>query len=38
MSTKLTAPGSRKALLGVGWVLFVGTVVWIATFPLSVAI
>jgi hypothetical protein len=38
MSTKLTAPGSRKALLGVGWVLFVGTVVWIATFPVSVAI
>jgi hypothetical protein len=38
MSTKLTAPGPRKALLVVGWILFVGTVVWIATFPVSVAI
>jgi hypothetical protein len=38
MSTKLTAPGLRKAMLGVGWVLFLSTVVWIATFPVSVAV
>ena len=38
MSTKLTAPGLRKALLVVGYVIFVGTVIWIATSPISVAI
>jgi hypothetical protein len=38
MSTKLTALGLRKAVLVVGGILFVGTVVWIATFPVSIAI
>ncbi len=38
MSTKLTAPGLRKAMLVVGYVLFLGTVVWIATSPVSIAI
>ena len=38
MSTKLTALGLRKAILAVGLVIFVGTIVWIATFPVSVAI
>ena len=38
MSTKLTAPGLRKALLVVGYVLFLGTVIWIATSPVSVAV
>jgi hypothetical protein len=38
ISTKLTAPGLRKAMLGVGGALFVGTVVWIATFPVTVAV
>jgi hypothetical protein len=38
MSTKLTASGLRKAVLGVGVVLFVGTVIWIATFPVNVAV
>ena len=38
MSTKLTAPGLRKALLVVGYVIFLGTVFWIATSPISVAI
>ena len=38
MSTKLTALGLRKAVLVVGFILFVGTVVWIATFPVSIAI
>jgi hypothetical protein len=38
MSTKLTSAGSRKALLIVGCVLFVGTAIWIATFPISLAV
>ena len=38
MSTKLTAAGLRKAMLVVGCILFLGTVIWIATFPISVAV
>ena len=38
MSTKLTAPGLRKTMLVVGWLLFLGTAVWIATSPVSVAV
>ena len=38
MSTKLTALGPRKAMVAVGCVIFVGTVIWIATLPQSVAI
>jgi hypothetical protein len=38
MSTKLTAPGLRKTMLAVGYLLFLGTVAWIATFPVSVAV
>ena len=38
MSTKLTSPGLRKAMLAVGYVIFVGTAVWIATSPVSVAV
>ena len=38
MSTKLTAPGLRKAMLVVGYVIFVSAVVWIATSPVSVSI
>jgi hypothetical protein len=38
MSTKLTGPGPRKALLLVGWVVFTGAVVWIATSPVSVSV
>jgi hypothetical protein len=38
MSTKLTALGLRKAVLVVGCILLVGTVVWIATFPVSIAV
>jgi hypothetical protein len=38
MSTKLTSAGPRKALLIVGCVLFLGTVIWIATFPISLAV
>jgi hypothetical protein len=38
MSTKLTSAGPRKALLIVGCVLFLGAVIWIATFPISLAV
>jgi hypothetical protein len=38
MSTKLSASGLRTTMLGVGSVLFVGSVVWVATFPVSVAV
>jgi hypothetical protein len=35
ISTKLVNPRLRAVLLVVGWVVFAGTVVWIATFPIS---
>ena len=38
MSTKLPSAGPRKAMLVVGCLLFVGTVIWIATFPVSLAV
>jgi hypothetical protein len=38
MSTKLTAEGLRKAVLLVGAAIFVGTVIWIATFPVNIAV
>jgi hypothetical protein len=38
ISTRVTSPGSRKALLGLGCLLFLGTVAWIATFPVNVEI
>jgi hypothetical protein len=38
MSTKPRGAGSRKALLIVGCALFIGTAVWIATFPVSISV
>ena len=38
MSTKLGTPGLRKGMLALGWALFIGAVVWIATSPVSVGI
>jgi hypothetical protein len=38
MSTKLRGAGTRKALLVVGCLVFIGTLVWIATFPVSVSV
>jgi hypothetical protein len=38
MSTKLGTPRLRRVLLGFGLVIFVGTVAWIATFPVSISI
>jgi hypothetical protein len=38
MSSRLASPGPRRAMLVMGCVLFVGTVAWIATFPISVSV
>ena len=37
MSTKLSVPALRRLLLGLGIVLFVATVVWLARSPVSVS-
>jgi hypothetical protein len=38
MSSKLDAPGARKTLLVVACVVFVGTLAWVATFPISISV
>ena len=38
LSTKLKSRDMRIALLGLGYVLFLGTTVWLATQPVSVSI
>ena len=38
ISTKLTSDRLRVAMLAIGWLVFVGTVVWMATSPVSVSV
>jgi hypothetical protein len=38
MSMKLTSSRVRVGLLALGWIMFLGTVIWIATFPVSVSV
>jgi hypothetical protein len=38
ISTKLRAPGQRTAVLSLGYVLFLGAAVWVATFPVTVSV
>jgi hypothetical protein len=38
MSTKLTAPGPRKAMLVIGCIIFLAAAVWIATSPVSISV
>jgi hypothetical protein len=38
MSTRLQSPALRKVLLAVGCAVFLGTAIWLATFPVSVAV
>jgi hypothetical protein len=38
ISTKLKAPSQRVALLSLGYVLFLGAAIWVATFPVTVSI
>ena len=38
MSTKLTSPRLRVALLVIGCIVFLGTAIWIATSPVTVSV
>ena len=38
ISTKLSVPRQRLAILGLGYLLFLGTAVWLATFPVTVSV
>ena len=38
LSTRLRTFGSRVALLGMGWVLFLGTAIWLATQPVNLSV
>jgi hypothetical protein len=38
MSTRLQSPALRKVLLAVGCAVFLGTAIWLATFPISLAV
>ena len=38
MSAKLSTPRLRVAMLSLGCLMFVGTLAWVATFPVSVAV
>ena len=38
MSTKLSSPAPRNALLIVGWLVFAGATIWIATSPVSISV
>jgi hypothetical protein len=38
MSAKLRGAGPRKALLAIGCFVFLGTLAWIATFPISLSV
>jgi hypothetical protein len=38
ISTRLHSPTPRMAVLGLGYALFLGSAIWIATFPVSVSV
>lgn len=38
ISTRLHGRGSRMAIVGLGYAVFLGTVIWLATLPVSVAV
>jgi hypothetical protein len=38
ISTRLRSPTSRMAVLGLGYALFLGSAIWIATFPVSLSV
>jgi hypothetical protein len=38
ISTKLQTPRARTAILGLGCLLFLGTLIWIATFPVRLTL
>jgi hypothetical protein len=38
ISTRLHSPTPRMAILGLGYTLFLGSLIWIATFPVSLSV
>jgi hypothetical protein len=38
ISTKLSVPSQRLAVLGLGYLPFVGTAIWMATFPVTISV
>lgn len=38
IGTKLSAPRQKMAILGLGYLIFLGTAAWVATFPVTVSI
>lgn len=38
ISTRLRSPAARMAILGLGYALFSGSLIWIATFPVSLSV
>jgi hypothetical protein len=38
ISTRLRSPTPRMAVLGLGYALFLGSLIWIATFPVSLSV
>jgi hypothetical protein len=38
ISTKMATDGARAAILGLGCVLFLATVIWVLTFPVQLTI
>ena len=38
ISTRLHSRGPRTSILGLGYVMFLGTVAWLATFPIDVGV
>jgi hypothetical protein len=38
ISTKLRALRQREVLLALGWLIFLGTAVWVATFPITLSV
>ena len=38
ISTRLRSPATRMVVLGLGYTLFLGSLIWIATFPVSLAV
>jgi hypothetical protein len=38
ISTRLHSPTTRRVVLGLGYAVFLGSLIWIATFPVSVSV
>lgn len=38
ISTKLAVPGQRMAVLALGYLIFVGAALWLATFPVTISV